>query len=256
MPVSPAELTLLIVGAVLAGFVQGLSGFGFSMVAMSIWVWGLSPPLAAVMGVFGSLTGQLVAAFSVRRSLSPAALAPFVAGGLLGIPLGVWLLPRLDVHAFKLVLGALLVVACPAMLLSARLPAVRLPGPRSTRLADGVAGAAGGVMGGLGGFTGVVPTLWCTLRGFDKDGQRTVIQNFNLATLTVTMAAYVASGAVTRPMWPLLPLVAAAVVLPAWLGTRSYRGLSQTGFRRVVLWLLTAAGAAMLVSALSGLLRR
>ncbi|HVK31980.1 MAG TPA: sulfite exporter TauE/SafE family protein [Burkholderiaceae bacterium] len=250
MPVSPAELTLLIVGAVVAGFVQGLSGFGFSMVAMSIWVWGLSPPLAAAMGVFGSLTGQVVAAFSVRRSLALTTLAPFLAGGLLGIPLGVWLLPRLDVHAFKLVLGSLLVVVCPAMLLSSRLPAVRLPGPRSTQLADGVAGVAGGVMGGLGGFTGVAPTLWCSLRGFDKDGQRTVIQNFNLATLAVTMAAYVATGAVTQPMWPLLPWVAAAVVLPAWLGTRFYRGLGQTGFRRVVLSLLTAAGLVMLVSAL------
>jgi uncharacterized membrane protein YfcA len=253
---STAEWMLLIAGAAVAGFVQGLSGFGFSMVAMSIWVWGLSPPLAAAMGVFGSLTGQLVAAFSVRRSLSLATLAPFLAGGLLGIPLGVWLLPRLDVHAFKLVLGALLVIVCPALLLSSRLPAVRLPGPRSTRLADGVAGAAGGVMGGLGGFTGVVPTLWCTLRGFDKDGQRTVIQNFNLATLAVTMAAYVASGALTAPMWPLLPLVAATVVLPSWLGTRFYSGLSQTGLRRVVLWLLTAAGAAMLVAALPETLRR
>lgn len=247
---------LLIAGAVLAGFVQGLSGFGFSMVAMSIWVWGLPPPLAAVMGVFGSLTGQLVAAFSVRRSLSASVLWPFLAGGLLGIPLGVWLLPQLDVPTFKLVLGALLVIVCPAMLFASRLPAVRLPGPCSTRLADGVAGAAGGVMGGLGGFTGVVPTLWCTLRGFDKDGQRSVIQNFNLATLAVTMAAYLASGAVTRPMWPLLPWVAAAVVLPAWLGTRFYSGLSQTGFRRVVLCLLTAAGAAMLVAALPEVLRR
>lgn len=246
----PAEFALLIAGAVVAGFVQGLSGFAFAMVAMSIWVWGLAPQLAAVMAVFGSLTGQVVAAFSVRRSLSIGVLWPFLAGGLAGIPLGVWLLPRLDVHLFKLALGALLVITCPAMLLSSRLPRVPLPGPRSTRLADGVAGAAGGVMGGLGGFTGVIPTLWCTLRGFDKAGQRTVIQNFNLATLAVTMAAYLASGAVTRPMWPLLPLVAAAIVLPSWIGARFYRGLSETGFRRVVLVLLTAAGAAMLLSAL------
>lgn len=245
---SAAELTLLIGGAVVAGLVQGLSGFGFSMVAMSIWVWGLSPQLAAVMGVFGSLTGQVIAAFSVRRSLSLATLGPFLAGGLIGIPLGVWLLPRLDANLFKLALGALLVLACPAMLMSTRLPRLRLASLGATRLADGAAGAAGGVMGGLGGFTGVVPTLWCTLRGFDKAGQRTVIQNFNLATLTVTMAAYLASGTVSQPMWPLLPLVAAAIVLPAWIGVRYYHGLGEAAFRRVVLVLLTAAGAAMLAS--------
>jgi uncharacterized membrane protein YfcA len=252
---SPAELTLLIAGAVIAGFVQGISGFGFSMVAMTVWVWGLSPQLAAVMGVFGSLTGQLVAAFSVRRRLAWGTLAPFIAGGLVGMPLGVWLLPRLDAALFKLVLGTLLVICCPAMLMASRLPRVSPGSARAARVGDGLAGAAGGVMGGLGGFTGVIPTLWCTLRGFDKDGQRSVIQNFNLATLAATMAAYVAGGAVTRSMWPLMPIVAASIVLPSLLGARVYRGLGDTGFRRLVLGLLTAAGALMLATAVPSLLR-
>ena len=49
----PAELVLLAVGAAVAGFVQGLSGFAFGMVAMSIWVWGVEPRVAAVMTVMG-----------------------------------------------------------------------------------------------------------------------------------------------------------------------------------------------------------
>jgi uncharacterized membrane protein YfcA len=142
-------------------------------------------------------------------------------------------------------------VCCSAMLVSQRLPQVT----RGGRIGDALAGAAGGVMGGLGGFTGVAPTLWCTLRGFDKAGQRMVIQNFNLAALAVTMAAYLAGGAVTQPMWPLLPLVAAAIVLPSLVGARFYRGLGEAGFRRVVLGLLTAAGAAMVASGLRAMLR-
>ena len=101
-----AELGLLVVGAVVAGFVQGLSGFAFSMVAMSFWVWGIEPRVAAVMAVFGSLTGQLVAAFSVRRGLGLRALAPFLVGGAAGIPLGILVLPTLNPHLFKLVPGA------------------------------------------------------------------------------------------------------------------------------------------------------
>ena len=50
--------------------------------------------------------------------------------------------------------------------------------------ADFVVGAFGGVMGGIGGFTGVLPSLWVTLRGWDKDLQRSVIQNFSLAALS------------------------------------------------------------------------
>ena len=58
----------------------------------------------------------------------------------------------------------------------------------------GTVGLAGGVMGGLGGFTGVLPTLWCTLRRLDKDVQRAIIQNFNLAMLLVTFITYLATG--------------------------------------------------------------
>ena len=66
---------------------------------------------------------------------------------------------------------------------------------------------AGGVMGAIGGFTGPVPTLWATLRGWDKDTLRGVIQNFNLVMLGATFASYVASGLVTRSMWPQFALV-------------------------------------------------
>lgn len=237
-----SELWLLIAGAVVAGFVQGLSGFAFSMVAMSFWVWGIEPRVASVMAVFGSLSGQIVAAFSMRRGLDLRALAPFLAGGLVGIPIGIWVLPHLNPHLFKLVLGSVLVVWCPIMLFSQNLPRVTAGG----RWGDAAAGAAGGFMGGIGGFTGAIPTLWCTLRGLAKDQQRAIVQNFNLAALAVTMAGYVATGAVTREMLPLLPLVAVALLVPALIGARVYVGLSEAAFRRLVLSLLSLSGLAML----------
>ena len=243
-----AEISLLLAGAVLAGFVQGVAGFGFALVAMSVWVWGLPPQTAAVMAVAGSLVGQVVAAFAVRRSLAWTAMAPMLAGGLAGIPLGVWLLPRLDPVLFKFCLGLLLVTACPALLRSAAMPP-RAIAIRPARWSDALAGMAGGTMGGLGGFTGVVPALWTSFRGLPKEDQRTLLQNFNLATLAVAMASYGASGMLTAAMWPLLPVLTLAVAGPALLGARVYRGLTGPAFRRTVLWLLTASGVTMLVSA-------
>ena len=153
---------------------------------------------------------------------------------------------------FRALLGGLLVVWCPLMLMAPRLPRIQ----RGGRLGDAVSGVAGGVMGGLGGFTGAIPTLWCTLRGFDKDTQRAVIQNFNLAMLTVTFVAYLAGGIVTRDMLPMILLVLPAMLLPALIGMRVYIGISEVAFRRIVLWLLTASGVALLSAALPVLLKR
>lgn len=245
----PAYLVVAL-GAAVAGFVQGLSGFAFGMVAMSFWAWALEPRLAATLAVFGALTGQILAAATVRRGFDWRRLLPFVAGGLAGIPLGVALLPHLDMHWFKALLGTLLVVWCPAMLLSPRLPRISAGG----RLADGAVGLAGGIMGGIGGFTGALPTLWCTLRGYEKDAQRAVIQNFNLSMLAATMATYLATGVVTRQMLPLFAIVAPAMLVPTLLGTRLYIGISEARFRQIVLGLLTASGVALLASALPRLI--
>ena len=247
-----SDIALIIVGAAAAGFVQGLSGFGFGLVSMSFWAWTIDPRLAAVMAVFGSLTGQIMAAVTVRRGFNLQQLAPFVAGGLLGLPLGLLLLPHLDAQLFKAFIGALLVLWCPAMLMASKLPRVTFGG----RVADGASGLAGGFMGALGGFTGVIPTLWCTLRGYERDAQRAIIQNFNLALLAVTMASYIATGLVTVGTLPMLAIVAPAMLVPAWLGARLYTGISDAAFRRLVLGLLTTSGVALLVSAVPALLRR
>lgn len=154
------------IGAVVAGFVQGLSGFAFSLVAMSFWAWALEPRVAATLAVFGALTGQLLAVASVRRGFDWRTLLPFVLGGLVGIPLGVVLLPRIDMDMFKTILGTLLVLWCPAMLMARRLPRIGKGG----RVSDGVVGLAGGVMGGLGGFTGALPTLWCSCAATRRTG--------------------------------------------------------------------------------------
>lgn len=246
------ELILVVaLGAALAGFVQGLSGFGFGLTAMALWAWTLDPKLAASLAVFGALVGQLLAAFTVRRGWDFKALLPFLAGGLAGLPLGLYLLPRLDVPMFKALLGLMLVIVCPLMFFASRLPRVN-GGPAG----DTLAGAAGGVMGGLGGFTGVVPTLWCTVRGFDKDRQRAIIQNFNLAMQVVTFASYLATGIIEPHMLPLLAIVAPAVVIPVLLGTRIYLGISDLAFRKLVLGLLAASGVALLASSVPVLLAR
>lgn len=242
----PADWPLLALGAAVGGFVQGLTGFAFGMVAMSFWVWGIEPRVAAVMVVFGGVVGQVLSALSLRRAPRWAWLLPLLLGAAVGIPIGVALLPRVDAAMFKLGFGALLVLWCPLMLVSNRLPRL----PHGGRVLHGAVGVASGVMGGLGGFTGVLPTLWCTLRGLDKDVQRALVQNFNLATLSATLLAYAASGAITRELWPQMAVVAPALLLPNLLGARVYLGLSDVAFRRAVLALLTAAGVAMLVAAL------
>jgi uncharacterized membrane protein YfcA len=238
-------------GAAAGGFVQGLSGFAFGLVAMAVWAWWLDPRLAGPLVVFGSLLGQLLALPTLRRGFEMRRVLPFLLGGVAGVPLGVLLLRVVDPLAFRLVVGLLLVVWCPAMLLARELPRVT----RGGRLADAGAGLLGGVLGGLGGLSGPAPTLWTTLRGWGRDTQRAVLQSFNLVMHGLTMAAYLAAGTVTAEAARLFLVVAPAMLLPALLGARLYGRFGDEVFRRVVLALLAASGVILLATTLPQMLR-
>jgi uncharacterized membrane protein YfcA len=234
------------IGAAVAGFVQGLSGFAFSMLAMTIWAWTVEPHLAASSAVFGGMIGQMMAVTTIRGAFERDVLLPLFAGALAGIPIGVAILPHLDTDLFKTVLGAILATCCPIVLFSGRLPRIKAAG----RTVNGLVGVVAGTMTGIGGFTGIFPTLWYTLRGFGKQRLRAMIQWFNLTALTTTMAVYVATGITTHEMLPIFALIVPAMLIPWWLGSRLYLGISEATYRNVVLGFLTFAGVGMLVSSL------
>lgn len=236
----------IVAGAVVAGFVQGLSGFAFSMLAMSIWAWTVDPRLATSSAVFGGLIGQIMAVTTLRGGIEKAVLVPLFAGALVGIPIGVAILPHLDTDLFKTILGAILAVCCPIVLAAGRLPKITAAG----RGTNGLVGVVAGVMTGIGGFTGIFPTLWYSLRGFDKQRLRSIIQWFNLGTLSTTMAAYVLAGIATAQMLPVFAIVVPAMLAPWWIGSRFYLGISTATYRNIVLGFLTLAGVLMLVSSL------
>ena len=244
-------IAVVALGAALGGFVQGLSGFAFGLVALGIWAWSVDPTIAGPLVVFGSLIGQLLSLHTVRRGLDPRRVLPFILGGAIGIPVGVALLRLIDPTGFKLAVGVILLVWCPAMLLLRDLPRVRGGG----RWADGFIGWIGGVMGGLGGLTGPAPTLWCALRGWGRDDQRAVFQSFNLVMQALTIVAYIGTGTITIETAWLFAVVAPAMLVPTLIGARLYRRFSDTGFQRLVLLLLTASGALLTVSALLRLIR-
>ncbi|MDI3309126.1 MAG: sulfite exporter TauE/SafE family protein [Acetobacteraceae bacterium] len=237
----------LLLGAAFGGLVQGLSGFAFGLVALTVWSWVMEPQVAGPLVVFCSFLGQLLALPALRQKRAGMGRAlPFLLGGALGVPLGVAALRVIDPAGFKLALGLLLVLWCPAMLLMRHPPRIGAGG----RLADALAGLGGGIMGGLGGLSGPLPILWCTLRGWPRDEQRGVSQLFNLAMHGLTMAAYLATGTVHAGFLPLFAMVAPAMLLPALLGGWLYRRSSDALFRRMVLALLTASGLVLLGSSL------
>ncbi len=238
------EIAVLMVGALLAAGVAGAAGFGDALVASAVWTHAFSPTEAAALVVATGLVIHAVSLAHLGQRLEPRRLAPFVAGGLVGVPLGVVALGRIDPEPYRLTIGALLIAYAALMLiLGARRREVRAGGAPL----DGGVGAVGGVLGGFAGLSGFLPTIWCGLRGWPRDVQRAVYQPY-IALMHLTALAWLAgAGHVDGAFAARLAWCVPAVIAGTWIGHRLYRRIDERAFRRLVLGLLAAAGASLVL---------
>lgn len=244
----PLEMFMLVgAGAAAGAFVSGVSGFAYGLVALSLWSWQVEPRLLAPMVVFGSLVAQFLGLRAVGHRLDWRAAVPLAVGGAIGVPIGVALLGHVNLPAFRVVVGVILITYGATALFAAG--KLRISG--GGRPIEGAIGVVSGVMGGLAGLHGGLPALWATLCGWSKERQRSVFQAYNTMMAVLALMVLAGAGKVGPEVVPLFAVILPATVLPAWLGTRVYRGLGGDGFRRTVLGLLLLSGIAQLMSALS-----
>ena len=97
MELPPAgDIALVIAGALVAGFVNGLSGTGYALVSLGFWLHAMSPLTAAPLVAFCSVCGHLQSLPKIWQGVIWSRLWPFMAGGLIGVPLGTRLIAHGD----------------------------------------------------------------------------------------------------------------------------------------------------------------
>ena len=239
-------LAVVVAGGALAGFIQGLSGFAFSMIALSVWAWALAPQIAAPLAVFGALLGQISSFIHVRQGYDLRRIAPLVFGGVLGVPLGVFALHNVDPLRFKIAIGTFLTLYGAYGLLARGEPRIKFGG----KGLDAAIGLVGGFLGGLGGMSGSVPAIWTQLRGWKRDLRRATMQVYNIAMHVFTLTIYWRTGTLDATALRLFVVVAPAMLIPAYFGAQLYGGFSEKTFTRMILALLLLSGVAMLYGSL------
>lgn len=238
-------VTLVILGGALAGgFVTGLAGFGTGLVALGIWLHVVAPAPAAALVMICSVVAQAQTIPTIWHAIDRARVAPMLAAGLVGVPIGTRLLAHVDPQTFRLATGLLLLAFSGFMLLGRARPQMQWGG----RVADGAVGLAGGILGGLAGLSGPLPTMWATLRGWSKDERRGVFQAFNLAVLGAAFLSQAVSGMVGAELGRLTLIALPGTLIGAWLGAHAYRRLSDKRFHEIVLALLCISGLTLVWS--------
>ena len=232
-------LFVVMAGALLAGFTTGFAGFGTGLVASGLWLHVLPAPFVPPLVALGSVAAQIVGFITVRKAFNWRHAAPLLAGGMVGVPLGVWLLRVASSGSLQLAIGIFLIIYALIELVGFARFSI---GTWGGSPADGGVGVMGGILGGFAGLSGPLPFIWLQLRGGAPDEQRAVYQPFNLLILGLASIGMGISGQINKEVLVLavlsLPLTLAGAVAGVW----AYRRASAQTFRRVMLFLLLGSG--------------
>jgi uncharacterized protein len=240
---SSLELLLFLCATFAGALVAGLSGFAFGLVAASIWLYILTPLQTATLIIAFGLIVQGYSVWKLRRALDWKRLWPFVLGAAVGVPIGVTILTWANHAHVRSGVGAFLVLYSLYALFRPTFTPVKAGGATI----DAGVGFLNGVIGGVTGLAGILVTIWCGLRGWPKDVQRTVFQPVAVATFVMGALWIGAKGAITADIVKLFLIGLPALLAGTWLGLRLFGRLNEAGFRKVVLVLLLASGIALVV---------
>ena len=140
------------------------------------------------------------------------------AGAALGVPVGVGILTWANPAHVRMGVGAFLVLYSLYALLRPAIPPLKAGGAA----ADAGIGFLNGVLGGITGLAGILVTIWCGLRGWPKDVQRTVFQPVAVAIFAMSAFWIGAKGAITPDTIKLF-----LIGLPALFARRTWLGLQD-----------------------------
>ena len=240
------DLAIFLIGTFVAAYVTGLAGFAFGMVAAAIWLHAISPVHAIVLIVAYALLVQGYAVWQLRRAINVRRLIPFIVGSAVGIPAGLVVLNWATASPLRVSVGVLLILFALYNLARPNLPQFKQAGATL----DGVVGIGNGLIGGATGLAGILPMVWSGMRGWTKDEQRAVFQPTAVATFLILVLAMGGTGTITLDIARLFVLGLPALIAGTWLGWKSYGRLDEAIFRKIVLYLLLASGAALVIAAI------
>ena len=237
LPIADERFLVTTVAVFAGALVAGLAGFAFSAIAGAILFHWLPPLDAVPLLLVCSIATQCFGIAKFWRLIQWRNFAPYVLGGLFGIPIGALLLTRLNADVFAVAFGVFLIVYCTYMVLRPRLVIAR-----GGRISEVAVGFLGGVTGGATAFPGAIPTMWCNARGLAKDQQRGIVQPFILTMQIATLIYFGKTGLLSSGLWTTFAWCLPAVVLGTLLGFALFNRIDEAKFKRVTLMFLFVSG--------------
>ncbi|MCF7918961.1 MAG: sulfite exporter TauE/SafE family protein [Candidatus Cloacimonetes bacterium] len=224
-----------------SALLQGLSGFGFSILSLPLLSMFLSPKTVVPVLLIFSMIINVTVIISCWRSFSIHHIWRLLVGGIIGLPLGAKLLMILDDDLLRRGIGFFVVVFALLLLTGKRWQLKR------EKLAQPFIGFLSGIFSGSVGISGPPIILFLSNKGVQKDEFRANLAGYffliNLFTIPVYFYNHLFTKEVVHLTFQFLPFLLLGVISGAIIAKK----IKPEVFSRLVLYLLLITGILAMV---------
>jgi len=240
-------ITLVIIGLLvtyLAGVIYGMTGFGFPLISVPVLTIFLSPKIIVPVITIDNAFIDLVLLFEAKKLVDLKKVGPLMIAGLVGMPLGAFLLMALDVSVIKLYIGSVITIFAIALLMGFR----RII--KNEKLAFAPVGFVGGVLGGSTSISGPPVILFFTNQGVKMEIFRANLIAYFTALDLATSTTFMFGGLINSTVINYVIIFIPAIILGAITGVKLKPKVKENLFRNMALVVVIIAGLLSIASSL------
>jgi uncharacterized membrane protein YfcA len=231
----------------LASLIQGMTGAGYVILGLPLLALVYDPKmLVPVMTIHSAFLGLAILVQS-RQHAEWWRVWRLLIGGVIGLPIGVYLLSVIDVDILRLTMGVIIISFALLLMGTAGWKV------RHERVAHLSVGAASGVLNGLIAMSGPPIVLFLTNQAVDKGRLRASMTLFFFLQNLVTIPLFISKGLLGLPELRLSAYLFPALAIGTLLGLYLHRHIPEAIFRRVLLWIMLVAGGLALSAGLKAI---
>ncbi len=228
-----------------AGMVQGLTSFGFGLLSLPILSLFMPLKLIVPVLIIFSLIINSMILFKIKEYVNLRRIVILIIFGIIGTPLGTYLLIILNENTLKLVIGILITISAIAMWKGYKIKV------KNEKLSYIPVGFLSGILNGSVSLSGPPIILFLTNQGVEKQIFRANLTSYFLVLNIITIPTYLVSGIITKEVIKYSIYLLPGLILGVLLGIKLGNKVNEAIFKKLTLVLMIVMGILSIVSSLA-----
>ena len=239
-----------------ASILQTVTGFGFGLLCVPIFLWVVDSIAAIQLVIIVTLIMSIAILPSVKGQMVPRLLIAFGAGCVIGSPIGIAFFNYLDLNWIKILAASVILIVTIwnaylyfiPIILKRNLFKGSGEGKQSVQMGVGV---ASGILGSTLAMPAPLVMLYLSGTSYEKHAIRCTILVFFILAYGLALICQMATQGIENQTWTTAAILSPAALSGVYIGHKLAPLLSIFYFRLIVFITLALTSLAMLANVIS-----